>query len=841
MAVPESTKYLIGQGPVNWYDPLAEGVARRNQQEEKSLREWEAHRAEKVRVAGLNTPIQILEKLSGLSQTVGTLVQQKKQSDRKKDAEAKEYVKNLLDRYPLIGEKIAEAWRTNKDLVFSEDNDVYKKLKTDLDANSNQEYKSLWSELENISARRQINLKEEVAIREGHRLSHSEAYRNSEEWTLLSAAEKKAYIDDSPTGKLQTRKDWVHKKIAEMGISDELVIKYMGAELSRSTATQKGISNAKASYSYSQKNKALYGQMFKTKAKTLDSFDVLEEFKHQTIQVAEGLTTLEDGTTPLQQAAEIVLERFSHLNRNGFIPQLSITDLRNYTFDHPAGKGGKLNLLDAFFKGNEEVFHSIIQDNRIGQQAYLSTQAALDKDYVTQLLTDARTPGKMTRDDLDLAILNLEGRGFTSQETLNKLKKLDVDKQDAASYQKEKDSHWTRAEAIGDIDSEDNVALAKTIENNKLANEVTTMQRDLKISKNKNKFKSYDERTTANNSLVLKRAGTRTVGDNEISGFEELLSNEITQLESQLYIDIWKRDKTATNISEQVAIERKRILTENGFYAEPGTAEEGIWTRDSNGNFTNYQNAVTARNSGIKNWDISDAKSTSTKTDINNWDKILTKSRVNARTTLGIGYVNPSQLKNENVKAAGVVYQSNTAAMRIANTPGLLEPDDLVASWPADTGPNKQLNVENFKITPKVAYLASKLPNVSGTDLWRIQTQLLINSKDPKDQQIVELFGLKDKLANLPNHHETLKAVADRTGDKYINSIVTNGDPSNFTPNQLQRLLNSRSPVLPENYAETETKAEDNSRLQLQIDELKKAGKTPAEIEAWLRSLNTTK
>ena len=374
----QSSKFLIAQGPANWYDPLSEAVAKRNQQEEKSLAEWETHRAEKVKVKAEESPIKVLEAVANLSVTAGKLAQQFKQADAKKKSADSEYVKNLVDRYGTeVGNALAAAYVKDKDLIFSEENATYKDLKAQF---PEEKYKSFFSELEDLGGRRQVRLKEEVAARESIRLGGEDSYINSEEFGSLSADEKKAYNNDSEEGRLQTKKDWIHRRIAKMGLSDELIMKFMAPEVSRANATRRGISTAKTSYGHSQKTKALYESFFKTKALTLDSNDVLEEFKHQVIQGAEGLTTLKDGTTPLQQSAKIVLERFNELNRNGFIPQISLTDLKNYTFDHPAGKGGKLNLLDGLFKGDEEVFNSIIEDNRIGQRKYLAVQAYLDND-----------------------------------------------------------------------------------------------------------------------------------------------------------------------------------------------------------------------------------------------------------------------------------------------------------------------------------------------------------------------------------------------------------------------------------------------------------------------------
>ena len=117
----QSSKFLIAQGPANWYDPLAEAVARRNQQEEKSLVEWEAHRAEKLKVKAEESPIKVLEAVANLSVTAGKLAQQFKQAKAEKDAKADTYAKNFQIRYsgydPEALVKVFK-WEGNRNKIF---------------------------------------------------------------------------------------------------------------------------------------------------------------------------------------------------------------------------------------------------------------------------------------------------------------------------------------------------------------------------------------------------------------------------------------------------------------------------------------------------------------------------------------------------------------------------------------------------------------------------------------------------------------------------------------------------------------------------------------------------
>ena len=258
----------------------------------------------------------------------------------------------------------------------------------------------------------------------------------------------------------------------------------MGSELQRSSSTRKNIAAARTATTINSADLALAESFGITKGATPNPADYLNHFWDQTVIDSEGLTTLDDGTTPIQQAAQINKERFKHLLENGLIPHLTVTDIKNFTREHKAGKGGRSNIIDAFFKGDPKVLDEIIRSSRIGDSKRLAAASALDNRYANQLMKIGHT-GQMTKDQFDLAILGLEGRGNLSAQTITALKKIDPTKQDGAAYQLEKDSHWTQAEINGDIDSKDNVELAKSIQNDTLQVEVQSTQNRLKLSKNK--------------------------------------------------------------------------------------------------------------------------------------------------------------------------------------------------------------------------------------------------------------------------------------------------------------------------------------------------------------------
>ena len=94
MTVPQSSKYLIAGGVTDWLPTLADYYTKRNQQEEKSLQEWQAHRAEKLKVKAEESPIRTLEKFAGVVNQVGTIVQSHKKAAAKKELEETTAFKN---------------------------------------------------------------------------------------------------------------------------------------------------------------------------------------------------------------------------------------------------------------------------------------------------------------------------------------------------------------------------------------------------------------------------------------------------------------------------------------------------------------------------------------------------------------------------------------------------------------------------------------------------------------------------------------------------------------------------------------------------------------------------
>ena len=288
----------------------------------------------------------------------------------------------------------------------------------------------------------------------------------------------------------------------------------------------------------------------------------------------------------------------------------------------------------------------------------------------------------------------------------------------------------------------------------------------------------YDTRKIQNGRDIIKKSGKGTLGDQEydLGGWPGRLQTKLTGLEAKIYQDLYDKNPDDTTIAGQVVDEIERIKTKNGWYAKPGDPDEGIWTFDEKGNLTNLKNSIKARNLRLANWDLVEAKEFTNPNKINAWDNSI----INAEKT-----------------AVTVYSPGQTFEQKLINTPNLLEEDDIIA--PIQFGWERSVGGNQFKITSKTGYIASRIPNVTRVELWKAQANLLINSDDPKHKELVKIYDLKKAVKEVKDPQRTLIEFAEQTGDKYLeNAFKTN--PEQVSPKQWNRFLSN----LPLDYAEEE-------------------------------------
>ena len=246
----------------------------------------------------------------------------------------------------------------------------------------------------------------------------------------------------------------------------------------------------------------------------------------------------------------------------------------------------------------------------------------------------------------------------------------------------------------------------------------------------------------------MKQSQNRTLGENEVlEGFNERLQDEITNLESKLYAYYYNLNPEDSQIGIKVAIDKKKILDDNGFYAQPGDANEGIYTKDSDGNFTNYQNSL------------------------------IGKVQVSKLPTERNRTIWSSNLYNVWERASNdFTLTGDTVKERVLNTlNSTLTPQDIIGIF------------ESGEISDKLMYTAELFPDTNETEILIGATKALIASKDKEHQQIVKAFKLEEKLKNIPTVQLKLKDKIKSLNDFDLNGIIDRG-LQNASPKEKIRL-----------------------------------------------------
>ena len=158
----------------------------------------------------------------------------------------------------------------------------------------------------------------------------------------------------------------------------------------------------------------------------------------------------------------------------------------------------------------------------------------------------------------------------------------------------------------------------------------------------------------------------------------------------------------------------------------------------------------------------------------------------------------------------------------------LLEEDDIIA--PIQFGWEEIEKGNQFKITSKTAYIASRIPNVTRVELWKAQANVLINSDNPKHKELVKIYDFKKAVEEVQDPQRTLIEFAQQTGDKYLENAIQK-NPEQVSPKQWNRFLSN----LPLDYAEEER------YLTLKADYPELRDLTNEKIDQILENINKNK
>ena len=726
------------QKVTDWLTPLEKVYARQSQQLDlyhSQLRKRDAQEE----AATLNLP-EMFAKLASFSSSIKQVVDARETNISSK-------VKSLYGSADVDQKKIIDQLVQERELDKSHTAFVQRVNATNLPA----KYKQL------LTSRNGGNV---VRVR---KLQGYEAVENFPIWiqnqideNIDGANEDFDRYKDDPIQLKTWYKSKLHERLGKGGLdfSDAFIATHFQPEMERLASTKGAISGLKS------KN-VVFAIEGEANAKLVNA-SIYGFNAGQSNAVAQGAHTLilegvnKSEGIDLTKSTENTALFYYRLAKDGRFSNEALAALKTGEIEgHPSGKHGDILFSETQFKKIQQGINEY-NTNYLAAHATKNTQSLLD-------FTANYIQGGETEDAKALALHTfVSNGGDPNSKEYKRLENSDPFANTAESYQNES-QYWERAAIDGKLLSKENLALAKEIKNNPLSIEIQKKQEALQKSYNNNGFDSYEKRHKANGNLIMKTAKNRTLGDNEVlEGFNERLQDEITNLEGKLYSIFYNENPNDLQIADKVAIEKKRILTEKGFYAQPGSDQEGVYTKDANGNFTNYKNSVIGQVETFNK-----ANNVRNRT---NWSNQISRAWEAAKYNLVPG---------------------DTIKERVLNTVNaVLSPQDIIGAF------------ENNKISEELIYKASLFPNTNETELLIAATKALIASDEKEHQQIVKAFKLEDKLKKLPTAQIDLKEKVEALQDKDYSFILDQG-LDNITPKQRLRLYTKLQIIADESNEET--------------------------------------
>ena len=724
------------QTVTDWLTPLEKVYARQSQQLDRhhaQLRE----RDRQEEAATLDLP-EMFGKLASFSSSIKQVVDARETNVSSK-------VKSLYGSADVDQKKIIDQLVQERELDKSHTEFVQRVNATNLSA----KYKQLLTSRNggNIVRVRKLIGYETIENFENILKSNPEYNKKIDQYQD-SPAELKTFIKSALYETLSG------KKKGQLGFSDAFIAANFQSEIDRFSSTKEIISGLKS------KN-VVFAIDGAANAKLVNA-SIYGFNAGQSNAVAQGAHTLilegvnKSENVDLTKSTENTALFYYRLAKDGQFSNEALAALKTGEIEgHPSGKHG-----DILF--SEDQFKKIQQGINEYNTNYLAAHATKNTQNLNNFTANYIQGGE-TEDAKALALQTfVSNGGDPNSKEYKRLENSDPFANTAESYQNES-QYWERAAIDGKLLSKENLALAKEIKNNPLSIEIQKKQEALQKSYNNNGFDTYEKRHKANGNLIMKMAKNRTLGDNEVlEGFNERLQDEITNLEGKLYSIFYNENPKDLQIADKVAIEKKRILTEKGFYAQPGSDQEGVYTKDTDGNFTNYKNSIMGQVETFNK-----ANNVRNRT---NWSNQISKSWESAKHNLVPG---------------------DTIKERVLNTVNaVLNPEDIIGAF------------EDNKISEELIYKASLFPNTNETELLIAATKALIASDEKEHQQIVKAFKLEDKLKKLPTAQIDLKEKVEALQDKDYSFILDQG-LDKITPKQRLRLYTKLQIIADESNEET--------------------------------------
>ena len=589
MTVPQSSKYIIEAGPTNWVKSLAPYYTERNQQEEKSLSEWEKHRAEKVKVQDEQSFVRTVAKIADFSSKAATIYQSHKRAAAQEELKERTLFESemLLDpnqKWKIEGAKLKYA--ADKGDVTSQK--ALDALLTRLKATGRHE---IAEAIENESPRNIVWRNEFWARQQLPNLTEDAMQKD------LAASDRLTEYENAGD-KTAFHKRWQLEKLAYLNLSKEFIAANLHPELQRQQSTGSGRQKAAAYTAIATKTQIQVGetiQQLKNNPEGLANY--LGELREaRKTDFPEDITDNTGKTiTQQQQISNSIKKDIIAAALDGHIGTSTLQGYLDHLVKHDGFKDGETTVAKGFF--TEAEVNEMVAAARIGEGRADAVRISTGRaELAAARVAKARGDTEINGVPIDLAIQQIENRVPELKEKVNDALNIDVEANSAAGFERAKIKlDQDKANGFVGVTSE----TIKTIKNDQIRGEY---ERILALLTKHNAV--YGDHKDSLAKTIYEAAGTAWPATGLGSGIYSEISNELDRKTAGMRLKLILDGVPPETIEGVVNNYKTGLWVAGGGGTKGG---DGRYSADKiGGDYTNYRLAVAegiaARGQHSLNW-----------------------------------------------------------------------------------------------------------------------------------------------------------------------------------------------------------------------------------------------
>lgn len=747
MTIPESSKYLIEQGPVNYSDPLAEYYSKRAQQMEQHLQDSIAARNQKAKIAADESFVNVLKGVAQFSQAARSAVDAHKARKEKKDTKDRQDLANTLSRNPfyqehghtliehghLASEAEQKGWKLDYDKASAAliKNPDHKRLVELSIAYREFGDQAAAEEVLNASGRR-LRLQNEILVQNaGTALSETQMLKD---WNRTKQVDKEtawAAAEKNPHKRKALFIEWQNEQIAHLNLKPETVGALLGKEFNRQRSTVGNLQKARVSASIAKEQDLRINTALTTANASGNLAKGIWEVREDLLETGQ-FKSIEGGPTANQQVDAYLNDVLGRLALDGDINTSQLEPYINLGITHPAGKTVGTTIL------SKEQVADLVTKAQIGEGRRLSVLTSRDisgLEEARQLKIKGDEESDAKADEI---LAGLSVRGLVPKEQIEAVSNMSMADNTPQAYEREKEE-WEIELENGNIVAAETAA--KDIKNDKLRKEVLAK---IALHKKVRKRVNYSERwldikVSEGMDLTLKEDDP--LNQRGIKVRNDLLN--YLRKDFQRRIEADPDNPNAFNESIQ-AVETYWIA--NGGKNKGQKNEiRGKFTVDSNGRYDAYDEYTNTLSARRQNTLLR-----STKVQVATWDKEMNDAWKTAAS-----------------KPSG----GQTTLEKMVNTPGVLSIDDVIGCY------------ENGILSQEVITKARRA-GIQPTTLLRGQ---FIAWQNTDQGSRLNAIG-QSNIDNFPNNDELMADAIKRSGNGDLIYLMQKVGPENWSPQQFQRI-----------------------------------------------------